>query len=108
MGQAILDGQGSLALPIPPTEGTVDESVDGNGRVSRHYMDRQWRTVRQTDPLGRDVLTEYDDLGNITKITRPDGSRTEATYDPLNQPNVFSEYTSGGGLISTLRSPRSR
>ena len=101
MGQAILDGFGSLNIPIPPTVGDVDVSIDGNGRISRHYTDAESRTVRQTDPLGRDVFIGYDGVGNIASITRPDGARTEATYDAGNNPAVFSEYDENGLLLST-------
>ncbi|UNS98616.1 DUF6531 domain-containing protein [Streptomyces tubbatahanensis] len=77
--------------------------TDSLGHQSVYVYNEAYRTVSVTDPLGHTTLTEwdeanrhpvavtdplghttryvYDDLGNTTRIERPDGSAITAVYD---------------------------
>lgn len=77
----------------------IRNEYDDSGRLVRH-TDAFGKTVtyehqlgtRQeivTDRLGRPTVSEYDERGNVVKITRPDGSVVSATYD--SRDNLLTE-----------------
>ncbi|MGW4647865.1 RHS repeat-associated core domain-containing protein [Kitasatospora sp. NPDC004289] len=55
-----------------------------------HTVHREWddydRALSRTDALGRTVSFEHDVEGNLTGVTRPDGSRTTVAYNALPLP----------------------
>ena len=65
----------------------------------------------RADPLGRLTRYGYDERGNLTCITRPDGSQVRARYDGANllvgleEPDGASwrqEYDARGNLVRRI------
>ncbi|MER6032085.1 DUF6531 domain-containing protein [Streptomyces sp. NPDC001851] len=107
--------------------------TDSQGRVSVHQYNAEGMVVAETDPLGHVTLTEwgeygarplavtdplghttryaYDDAGNLTGLTLPDGSVARATYSALSLPTEVVEpggavwqhtYDERGNLLATV------
>ncbi len=76
-------------------DGQVVEETDQVGNTTRTEWDRRGdRRLAVTDPLGRTTRYAYDDAGNLTRVTLPDGTTGEATYNSLCRP---TEVTEPGG-----------
>lgn len=66
-------------------------------------MNRQPGTnliVGVVDALGRETAVEYDDNGNVTRYTQPDGTFITYTYDPVF--NMVTTVTDPLGQVTTL------
>ncbi|RFS86233.1 hypothetical protein D0T12_06350 [Actinomadura spongiicola] len=69
------------------------------------------QVLTETDPLGRTTTNTYDDAGQLTETTAPDGGKTTYTYnangdvltetDPLNRV-TRTEYDNAGRKIATI------
>ena len=46
---------------------------------------------RQTDPLGNSYQNQYDALGRITRIIKPDGNSTQLSYNDVNSQVISSD-----------------
>jgi RHS repeat-associated protein len=66
--------------------GQVIREVDPLGGVVVSEWDRFDRLLRRTDPLGRTSRYDHDEAGNLTVLTRPDGSQTRFEYGDLRLP----------------------
>jgi RHS repeat-associated protein len=66
--------------------GQVIREVDPRGGVVVSEWDRFDRLLRRTDPLGRTSRYDYDGSGNLTLLTRPDGAQTRFEYGRLRLP----------------------
>jgi RHS repeat-associated protein len=78
----IYDAKGQLAAvdgPLPGGQGQSTFTYDAAGRL---------RTA--TDQDGYTLTVDYDDLDRITKVTYPDGTFTQTTFDRL-KPGVFRD-----------------
>ena len=63
----------SVDGPLPGTSDTTQYTYDSKGRV---------RTV--TDSEGYTTTTDYDDFDRVTKVTYPDNTYTQMTYNRLD------------------------
>ena len=63
----------SVAAPLPGTNGVIHATYDAYDRV---------RT--STDQSGYTVTFDYDDLDRLTRVTHPDGTFSQFTYDRLD------------------------
>jgi len=68
-------------LRINPADQLLSER-DPLGNVTAYTWDRYDRQLSRTDPLGRTTRYEYDELGELTVVIRPDGSRVHTTRHP--------------------------
>ncbi|MFE7114595.1 DUF6531 domain-containing protein [Streptomyces sp. NPDC057654] len=60
----------------------IVSETDNLGHTTRTEWDEtNRRPVTVTDPLGHTTRYTYDDLGNLTRIERPDGTVVTALYD---------------------------
>ncbi|WP_344385519.1 putative T7SS-secreted protein [Streptomyces thermolineatus] len=102
------------------------------GHETTYRYNAAYKVVSKTDPLGHTTLTEYDpanrhitavtdplghttrytrdEVGNVTSVQLPDGSRATAAYNALNLPVEVAEpggavwrhtYDERGNLLST-------
>jgi len=82
----------------------------GAGLTTSYQVDpTSFATTAVTDGLGRTSRYAYDDDGNLTSVTRPDGGHLTATYDsigdvtsvtdPLGQHRLYT-YDSTGHLLT--------
>jgi RHS repeat-associated protein len=106
--------------------------TDSLGHVTRYHFNEAWQLVREVDPLGHAVVSEwdrydrllartnplghttrftYDDAGNQIAITDPDGRATTAEYDDAGLPTVLTrrdgsvwrnEYDERGNLVAVM------
>jgi len=58
----------------------------------RAEYDQQSLLISITDALGRVTKTDRDRLGKITKVTLPDKSTIEVTYDRLGNPTSIKDH----------------
>ncbi len=78
--------------------------IDTDGRVAlldhrSTAFDALDRPVSQFDSAGHATHTEYDEVGNVTAITNPDGYTIRFEYDANNRPTrAFDEH---GRAVST-------
>jgi RHS repeat-associated protein len=66
--------------------GQVVKEVDPLGNAIESEWDAYDRLLRRTDPLGRTVSYEYDAAGNVIAITRPDGRTSRSEYNEFGLP----------------------
>jgi YD repeat-containing protein/YVTN family beta-propeller protein len=69
VGVEIIDSRGTKFTRDYNQRGLPIKVVDENGQERTLLRDAQNRVIRSTDALGRSTLFEYDDGGNITKVT---------------------------------------
>jgi len=62
------------------------ESVTTPAGTTRFVRDGLGRVRETKDPLEKVTLTEYDGRGRVKKITHPDGTTSELTYDLAGRP----------------------
>ncbi|WP_406636509.1 RHS repeat-associated core domain-containing protein [Amycolatopsis sp. WGS_07] len=63
--------------------GQTVREVNPAGHEIRSEWDEFDRLLTRTDPLGRVVRYEYDDAGNVLAVTRPDGHQARFEYNDL-------------------------
>ncbi|TVT34678.1 type IV secretion protein Rhs [Amycolatopsis rhizosphaerae] len=89
------------------TENRVTVYTDALGNASTYHYNEAYQIVREIDPLGHQVLREwdgydrlaavtdalgrvtrytYDEAGNLTTVTRPDGTQELAEYNEFGLP----------------------
>ena len=91
------DSQGRVSTHRHNAEGLIEEEADALGNVTRTQWDEYGsRPVTVTDPLGRTTRYTYDEAGNLTELTLPDGSLARASYNGLGLP---TEVTEPGGAV---------
>ncbi|HXN52696.1 MAG TPA: RHS repeat-associated core domain-containing protein [Candidatus Acidoferrum sp.] len=90
------DAGGNLASQTD-TAGTVTNyTVDANGN-------RLSQTITRTTPSGPQVLTtqyQYDSMNRVVKITSPDGSTSQTSYNPIGKK---ASTTDGLGRVTTFQ-----
>ncbi|WP_243788693.1 RHS repeat-associated core domain-containing protein [Saccharopolyspora gloriosae] len=91
--------------------GQTIREVDPVGGEVRSEWDEFDRLLSRTDPLGRTVRYDYDESGNLLAATRPDGSQTRFEYNELRLPTTViapdgtvsrREYDERGNLTRLL------
>jgi RHS repeat-associated protein len=73
--------------------GQPTETEDANGLITTLAYDAVGRLITTTvDPAGvtAETAIEYDETGNVTKVTRPDGSFLEMEYDDNSRVTVIA------------------
>lgn len=68
-------------------------AVTGNAVRTVSFHNWQGLPVRSIDPVGRVSTTDYDGAGRPTRITYPEGNRTEYTYDDATCANAEKRCT---------------
>ncbi|MCX2734250.1 DUF6531 domain-containing protein [Saccharopolyspora sp. NFXS83] len=68
--------------------GQTIREVNPAGAEVRSEWDEFDRLLSRTDPLGRTVRYDYDESGNLLAATRPDGSQTRFEYNDLRLPTT--------------------
>jgi RHS repeat-associated protein len=72
------------------SEGRLTQSTDANGRITQLHYDARGRVTRKdeksdaADP-GRSLIFAYTDSGNVEKLTLPDGSYRQYSYDAADR-----------------------
>ena len=66
----------------------VDGPLPGTNDVVMATYDALGRTLTKTDESGYTVTFEYDDMNRLTKITHPDSTFEQFTYDRLDVATV--------------------
>ncbi|MBB5858268.1 RHS repeat-associated core domain-containing protein [Amycolatopsis umgeniensis] len=66
--------------------GQTVREIDPAGHEVRSEWDAFDRLLSRTDPLGRTVRYEHDEFGNVVAVTRPDGSQTRLEHNGLGLP----------------------
>jgi RHS repeat-associated protein len=98
------DGEGQLKQ--------LTREADGESRVTKwEYRDTDGLLDYVTDALGRTVKYDYDGVGRVTTVTRPDGASTQFAYDTADNltevtpPGLTGDdkhvytYEQGAGLV---------
>ncbi|MEU7060464.1 DUF6531 domain-containing protein [Streptomyces sp. NPDC046197] len=106
------DSQGRVSVHQYNAEGLVVAETDPLGHVTLTEWDKYGaRPLSVTDPLGHTTRYAYDDAGNLTELTLPDGSVARATYSALSLPTEVVEpggavwqhtYDERGNLLATV------
>ena len=79
--QSITNALGQVThYPRYNAHGQVEEIVDPNGVVTTLTYDPRQRLIRRTT-AGETLSLEYDPVGQLTRLTQPDGSHIRYTYD---------------------------
>ncbi|MCU7966048.1 MAG: hypothetical protein KZQ74_02415, partial [gamma proteobacterium symbiont of Bathyaustriella thionipta] len=102
------DKQGRLigeSLMGPRADGQIDFLL--NNTINYDVMDRP---ITTQNLIGDTTRTEYDETGNITRLTNPDGYAVRFEYDQQNRPvkafdeqghAVSTQYDIGGRPVKT-------
>ena len=111
-------GQGTQANPTPFVRPAAAESTftDGENNTSTAKTDRFGRALEQKDANNLTTLFERDNKGNATKITRPDNSIVEQTFDEkgnlltrkelFNNAETINTYDPVFNLLTSTTDPR--
>jgi YD repeat-containing protein len=86
--------------------GRLLQSIDPNGVVTDHqYHPRGWLTQTKVTPAGggeaQTTGYDYDGIGQLKKVTHPDGSTVTYTYDPAHRLTAV-EDSAGNRVEYTL------
>jgi YD repeat-containing protein len=86
--------------------GRLLQSIDPNGLVTDHqYHPRGWLTQTKITPAGggeaQTTGYDYDGVGQLKKVTHPDGSTVTYTYDPAHRLTAV-EDSAGNRVEYTL------
>ena len=91
------DSEGHATTYVHDAAYKVVAETDALGNTVRTEWDEESRDrLSVTDALGRTTRFTYDTDGNLTSVTRPDDSVTEAVYDDWGLPVEVREP--GGGV----------
>ena len=74
---------------------------DGLGRQTIQYYDKQGRLVKETGG-GVTVQYEYDQIGNMTKVTDGAGRVTTAQYNALSQQTKVTRDPGGKNIVQSF------
>jgi YD repeat-containing protein len=83
----------------------------GCERRTRYRYDGMDRVVREEDPSGKEIVSQYDLAGNKTVVTDRRGHATRLEYDPLNRlvcttdalgQRARVEYDAAGRITGTV------
>ncbi|MFN0057960.1 MAG: RHS repeat-associated core domain-containing protein, partial [Planctomycetota bacterium] len=99
-GAAIAAGQGTILNPIPVVPDNTDIVIDGRGVVHEHEIDGFGNTIRVEDGFGQTSFT-FDDLRRMTSRTRPNGWRSEYSYDAAGHVIQVRDRNPSGVLYAT-------
>ncbi|MFM0268477.1 RHS repeat-associated core domain-containing protein [Paraburkholderia sediminicola] len=61
--------------------GYRSEEVGPGGSSRTNYLDGEGNLLQVGDPMGNWIIKDYDGLNRLVRETRPEGNRTEYTYD---------------------------
>jgi len=119
-GSRLYDDAGRIISRTDP-DGTVSYTYDNNaniltvtdagGTITRVY-DALNRITSYTDTRGNNIQYTYDQAGNLTRLTYPDGKQVNYIYDATNQLTAVTDwanrttsytYDPNGRLIQTNR-----
>ena len=99
-GEYTIDVMGKITDYSCP-EGTVSYTYDANGNVltvtdqngtvTRTY-DKLNRVLTYADTFGKTIKYEYDEVGNLTKLTYPDNTAVVYTYDGNNRLKTVTDW----------------
>ncbi len=95
-------GVGTITDPAPlvrPAQARATVT-DGNGNTETTNTDRFGRTTSVVDALTRTTAFERNEIGQMTRITRPNASTVAFTYDDLG--NVLSINEESIGAITAF------
>jgi len=67
------------------TAGRLAATVDPTGARTEVEHGSHGEAARTIDPLGRALTRHLDDVGNLTSVELPDGSRWQFTHDALSR-----------------------
>jgi RHS repeat-associated protein len=73
--------------------GSRSEEVGPGGTSRTNYVDAEGNLLQVGDPMGNWTIKDYDGQNRLVRETRPEGNRTEYTYDDATCASV------GGTLI---------
>ncbi|MFC7865227.1 DUF6531 domain-containing protein [Streptomyces murinus] len=106
------DSQGHVSVHRYNAEGPVVEETDPLGHVTcTEWDDFGARPLTVTNPLEHTTRYVYDQAGNPTELTLPDGSVVKAVYNALGVPTEVVEpggavwrhaYDERGNLLTTV------
>ncbi len=121
----VYDAAGKLSSRTDP-DGTITYSYDANRNIltitegadtiTRVY-DALNRITSYTDARGNNIQYQYDEVGNLTRITYPDEKEVNYSYDAVNRLTGVTDwadrtieysYDANGRLIKTVRPDGSR
>ncbi len=104
------DSGGTIAYTYD-ANGNVLTVSDTSGTISREY-DALNRITRYTDTRGNNIQYAYDQVGNMTLLTYPDGKQVSYSYDSSNRLIQVTDwagrtttyiYNPNGQLTQTVR-----
>ncbi len=84
----------------------VKRVIDAYGNVRTTEYDVGYRIVAEVDELGQRTENEYDERGNLTKSTSPDGATVTLQYDAHDLP--VRAIDAMGGVWAWKRDDRGR
>lgn len=79
----------------------VVASIDPLGAAISSEWSEQNQLLARTDPLGRRTTFAYDAAGNVTDVTRPDGSQVTMEWvDTVSGPRLARQVLSDGSVTT--------
>ncbi|MFF8791217.1 DUF6531 domain-containing protein [Streptomyces sp. NPDC015125] len=83
----VTNALGQVAVYRYNSDHKITQHTDALGHTTvTNWDDGSRHPVSVTDPLGRTTHYTYDDVGNLTALTRPDGSTLWATFNDAGLP----------------------
>jgi RHS repeat-associated protein len=93
IGEALGQGKGTRADPIPVVEDAVDRVTDGRGVTTRRETNERGQTVLGEDGLGRQTRFDFNPARELVSRTRPNGALTRYAYDAFGNPTRIEELS---------------
>jgi RHS repeat-associated protein len=88
--------------------GSRSEEVGPGGSSRTNYLDAEGNLLQVGDPMGNWTIKDYDGQNRLVRETRPEGNRTEYTYDDATCATVNSTLIGcTHNVASVSRFPRS-
>jgi RHS repeat-associated protein len=72
-----------------------EEGEDPADYTTTFVYDDADRLISQTDPLDNEVVTDYDQVGNVLSVTDPNANATVYTYDDANHLLTVTDADAG-------------
>jgi len=106
MTQGLVNPEGSAGSPEQPASPVPVADVvarinNGNGNEVRFKLDARGKIVERLDALERVTSIARDRDSNPVKLTRPDGSKVERTFDEKGNLLVETELANNASISAT-------
>jgi len=89
--KSFTDNEGNVSYTYD-ANGNILTVTDAEGTIIREY-DALNRVIKYTDAKGNTIRYVYDEVGNLVKLTYPDGKEVSYEYNAVNQLVKVKDWT---------------